>query len=255
MMLLWNTTICVYSCIFIPTNTYSCTYINVKYLQFVRMEFSSLSVIRNRKGFLLLLFLFFLLPKFPILRFSHHHPLTYFLSSPHVYHFSPTQQIFNRQPALVFSCVERGRSGEWYWRNLPSKFQCSSQGIRPLILNTRQRRDSNLKIDWELQSGPSPTLGCGGPDYYGGGWGIGKQSSCSIWRKCLEMQSADQARNMLGWTTSNPELTTRSNFIHSTIKYWAWRLFFYLFVKNSCCPLKIGHPWPPPERSWNWPVL
>lgn len=66
-MLLWNTTICVYSCIFIPTNTYSYTYINVKYLQFVTMEFSSLSVIRNRKGFLLLLFLFFLLPKFPIL--------------------------------------------------------------------------------------------------------------------------------------------------------------------------------------------
>lgn len=85
-----------------------------KYLQFVKMEFSSLSVIRNLEGFLLLSFLFSLLSKFPFPSFSHHHPLTYFLSSPHMFHIFPTQQVFNRQRALVFLCVEGGGSGEWY---------------------------------------------------------------------------------------------------------------------------------------------
>lgn len=154
------------------------------------MEFSSISTVGNSEDTLVLLFfLFSVSTSFPFCVSTTiiHLPLPT-LFSPSMYHIFPTQQLFNRRLALVFLCAVGGKRGEWYWRNLHSKFQCSSQWTRPLIVNTRQRHDLNHKKDWDLWSRPSLTLDRWGPGYYGGAWGIGKLSPWPIWRKFLEIQ-------------------------------------------------------------------
>lgn len=100
----------------------------------------------------------------------------------------------------------------------------------------KAKRDSNHKIDWDLWLGPSPTLGCWGPGYYGGGWDVGKQSSCSIWRKCLAIQVGDQARNMLGWTklTLNWSINLVSSKVLSNIGSEDCSTFS--FRTHSACP-------------------
>lgn len=124
---------------------------HVKYLQFLRMEFSSLSTVGNPESSFFLLFLFFfLLPIFPFLCFYYHYSLTHFLAALPLL-ICTTQFPFNNcltgnllWSSCVPSCGRRER--EWYSRNLPSKCQCSSQGTRPLIPNTRQSIQTIRKI-------------------------------------------------------------------------------------------------------------
>lgn len=89
-------------------------YKHVKFLQFLRMEFSSFLLLGNPEVSLFLFFLSVLLPQFPFLGFYHHHPRTFsplLLSS--CYHIFPTQRLFNRQLILLFLyAVWGGRESE-----------------------------------------------------------------------------------------------------------------------------------------------
>lgn len=138
-------------------------YRHVEYLQFLRVEFSSLSTVGNPEDSLFSFLLFsapqislsvLLPPPPPLPTFS---PL---LLSSLVSHISHSATI--QQATCSGLLCSRRREREWYWRDLPSEFQCPSQRTRPLILNTRQRCNSNHKKDWDLWSEPSLTLRCPG---------------------------------------------------------------------------------------------
>lgn len=116
-------------------------YNHVKYLLFSRIEFSNLSVIRDLKGFLFIYFLFFLLPKFPFPSFSQPPP-TY----PHslLLSYFPLNKYLTG--CLFFLCMEGGRSGEWYWRDLPSEFQCFNQELKEnKTLDSKYKAEAWLK--------------------------------------------------------------------------------------------------------------
>lgn len=93
-------------------------YKHVKYLKFLGMEFSSLSVIGNPE-IPFSSFSLFCSPKFPFCASTTitHLPTFSPLLLPHMYHMFSTQQLFNRQLPLVVLCAVRG-AGERYWRNL-----------------------------------------------------------------------------------------------------------------------------------------
>lgn len=103
---------CVYSYIFHTYKHISMyLYRRVEYL--LRMEFSSLSTVGNPEDSFSPLLLFsapqislsVLLPPQPPPCYTH----SLLSFSPHQYHIFPTQQLFNRQLALVFCAAEGGR--------------------------------------------------------------------------------------------------------------------------------------------------
>lgn len=183
---------------------------HVNYLQFLRMKFSSLSTIGTPEGSLFFSPLFLCSPNFPFcVSTTTTHLPTFSLLLICITHFPFNNCLTGNLlgSSCVLSCGRRER--EWYSRNLPSECQCFSQETRPLILNTRQRCDSNYKKDWDLLLEPSPTLSCWGPDYYDSGWGVGSRAPASVRRKWLEIESGDHT--WVNW--ANPEQIIQLNWI------------------------------------------
>lgn len=176
------------------------------------MEFSSLSTVGNPESSFFLLFLFFFSSphiSLPVLLPLLTYPLSRCSSSPHMYHIGPFQQLFNRQFALVFLCPFLWEEGERLVFKKLTQRMTTFQPRYKTIDSKHKTEHSNYKKDWDLLLDPSLTLSCWGPDYYDSGWGVGKQSSCPVWRKWLKMESGDHT-----WVNqTNSELIIDFNWI------------------------------------------
>lgn len=131
---------CVYSYILTPTNTCLYLYRHVEYLQFLRMEFSSLSTVGNPEDSLSFLPSLFCSSNFPFrastTAFS---PITHIVSSPplliSITYFPLSSYLTGN---LLWSSVQQ-EEGMVLKKFTQRIFNIPSQRTRPLILNTRQR--------------------------------------------------------------------------------------------------------------------